>query len=108
MTLLYLAWTERKKLGAAAFEKAVHFAWLRKGGRERERGREREASAILGHSTSCNPCNRVRLCETLPDREIGSTLSPRWKPPAPGLPRVHPLFDFPRGRMMMMMMMIVR
>ena len=41
MTLLYLAWTERKKLGAAAFEKAVHFAWLRKGGRERERERER-------------------------------------------------------------------
>lgn len=34
MTLLYLAWMEEKKLGAAAFEKAVHFAWLRKGERE--------------------------------------------------------------------------
>ena len=98
-----------KKAGGCCFRKSSSFRMVAQGRkREGEGEGEREASAILGHSTSCNPCNRVRLCETLPDREIGSTLSPRWKPPAPGLPRVHPLFDFPRGRMMMMMMMIVR
>lgn len=84
MTLLYLAWMEEKKLGAAAFEKAVHFAWLRKG--------ERGASAILGHSTSCNPCNRVRLCETCPIARSAQPFRPDGNH-LPGITRSHcPVF----------------